>query len=329
MEKQKLILHNRLAPGDVVMLTAAVRDIHATYPDRFLTDVRTPFPELWENNPHITPLEDDDLEAKHIKCHYPLIHQSNQSGCHFVYGFIEYLNEQLDLKIKPTAVKGDIHLTDAERDRAGALERFGLVDQPYWIIVAGGKYDFTIKWWSHERFQEVVDEMADEIHFAQIGRTKHEYHPPLRGVTDLRNKTSLRDLIVLTHHADGVLCPVTLAMHLAAAVPVPEGAFPSRPCVAIAGGREPLHWEAYPNHQYVHTIGALKCCATGGCWKSRTVPLGDGHKFDSEGGLCVDVTPGGLARCMHLITPQVIARAIRLYPSHPALTAISTRALAH
>jgi hypothetical protein len=83
-------------------------------------------------------------------------------------------------------------------------------------------------------------------------------------------------------------------MHLAAAVEVrgkceayPRGMPRNRPCVVIAGGREPAQWEAYPHHQYIHTNGALRCCDNGGCWKSRTVPLGDGDKKDES--LCVDV----------------------------------------
>ena len=47
---QKLILKNLLSPGDIVALTAAVRDLHKCYPDQFITDVRTPCPHLWENN---------------------------------------------------------------------------------------------------------------------------------------------------------------------------------------------------------------------------------------------------------------------------------------
>lgn len=46
-----LILKNHLCPGDVVALTAAVRDLHRTHPGRYLTDVRTPFQALWEHNP--------------------------------------------------------------------------------------------------------------------------------------------------------------------------------------------------------------------------------------------------------------------------------------
>jgi hypothetical protein len=73
VKKQKLILANFQAPGDIVMLTAAVRDLHACYPGRFLTDVQTTCPELWENNPHVTPLDPADPEVRLIWCQYPLI----------------------------------------------------------------------------------------------------------------------------------------------------------------------------------------------------------------------------------------------------------------
>ena len=48
---RRLILRNFQSPGDIVMLTAAVRDLHLTYPGEFVTDVRTSCPELWESNP--------------------------------------------------------------------------------------------------------------------------------------------------------------------------------------------------------------------------------------------------------------------------------------
>jgi len=116
----------------------------------------------------------------------------------------------------------------------------------------------------------------------------------------------LRDLIRLVYYADGILCPVTLHMHLAAAVPLPPGRKRLRSCVVIAGGREPAHWEQYPGHHYLHTIGALECCATGGCWKSRTVPLGDGSKLDHPEALCRDVTSNGLPLCMEMITSRQV-----------------------
>ena len=111
----KLILRNYLSPGDIVMLTAAVRDLHQCYPGQFVTDVRTPYPQLWENNPYLTPLDEKDPEVKSIDCHYPLVQRSNQEPYHFIHAFIAFLNDQLQLNIKPTAFRGDIHVSDLER----------------------------------------------------------------------------------------------------------------------------------------------------------------------------------------------------------------------
>src|SRR6478609_5731553 len=107
---RKLLLKCGLSPGDIVMLTAAVRDLHRCYPGQFVTDVRTPCPQLWENNPYLSRIEDGDPGATRIDCHYPLIHRSNQAPYHFIHGFIEHLNGELGLRIQPTAFRGDIHL---------------------------------------------------------------------------------------------------------------------------------------------------------------------------------------------------------------------------
>lgn len=310
-ERRRLILRNGLSPGDIVMLTAAVRDLHACHPGRFLTDVRTPCPHLWENNPHITPLSEEDPGVEVIDCEYPLIHESNQTPYHFVHGFARFLGDRLGVEIRPTAHGGDLHVSDLEKSWYSQVREITGEDIPFWIVVAGGKRDYTIKWWDAARFQEVVDRFEGRILFVQVGEEGH-HHPPLRGVLDLRGKTDLRQLVRLVYHAQGVLCPVTLAMHLAAAVEV-KGGFPkSRPCVVVAGGREPVNWEAYPHHQFVHTLGALPCCDLGGCWKARTVPLGDGDEKDHPDQLCVDVV-GTLPRCMDMITPTEVARRIETY----------------
>jgi hypothetical protein len=80
----------------------------------------------------------------------------------------------------------------------------------------------------------------------------------------------------------------------------------------VAGGREPPHFTAYPHHQFIHTVGALKCCDNGGCWKSRTLPLGDGDEKDRPEELCVDVV-GSLPRCMDMIAADEVIRRIELY----------------
>ena len=304
------------------MLTAAVRDLHRSYPNQFCTDVRTGSPELWENNPYISALDTNDPQARVLECHYPLINACNQKRVHFLNGFIEYFNEQFGLGIKLTRFAGDIHLSDEEKCMPSVVEQITGSDVPYWIVVAGGKLDYTIKWWHFRRWQAVVDHFRGKILFVQIGE-RHHYHPALNGVLDLRGKTPLRELIRLVYHAQGVLCPVTMLMHLAAAVETKPGAAPDRPCVVVAGGREPPSWEAYPSHQFLHTIGKLPCCEMGGCWRSRSVPIGDGDEKDDPKNLCVDVIDN-LPHCMHLVTPEIVIASVEHYFENPQLTFLTS-----
>lgn len=88
---RKLILKHFLSPGDVVLLTAAIRDLHKCHPNEFLTDVRTSCPQLSENNPYLTTLDENDPEISIIECHYPLINESNARPFHFIHGFTQFL----------------------------------------------------------------------------------------------------------------------------------------------------------------------------------------------------------------------------------------------
>src|SRR5712692_10898492 len=112
---RKLILKSFLSPGDIVMLTAAVRDLHRCYPNQFVTDVRTLCLELWENNPYVTSLSEADPGVEFIECSYPLIDRSSEAACHCLHGFIDFFNTRLGLSIKPTAFKGDIHISELEK----------------------------------------------------------------------------------------------------------------------------------------------------------------------------------------------------------------------
>jgi hypothetical protein len=308
---RKLILKCRLAPGDIVMLTAAVRDLHLCHPGRFATDVRTVCSDLWQNNPYLTEISDTDPAAEALDCSYPLINKANHAPYHCLHGFIDFLNDHLKLAIRPTAFKGDIHLSEQEKAWYSQVQEHTKEVIPFWIVGAGGKYDVPIKWWSSSRYQEIIDHFRGKIQFVQVGQANH-HHPKLDGVIDLRGQTSLRELVRLVYHAQGVLCPVTALMHLSAAIETKPGAPRNRPCVVVAGGREPAHWEAYPDHQFIHTNGALSCCESGGCWKDRVVPLRDGDRRDSRQSRCVDVIER-LPRCMHMISSEDVIRRIEIY----------------
>jgi len=310
----QLILRTQLSPGDVLMLTAAVRDLHAAYPSRFATDVRTSAPALWRHNPYLTRLDETAADVEIVDAHYPLIQQSNTRPHHFIQGYVRFLEERLGVTIPLTRFCGDIHLSEDEKRLPCPTIEHGL-EGDFWILMAGGKYDFTTKWWNPASYQAVVDQLRGRVRFVQCGEQNH-WHPPLDGVLDLRGRTTLRQFVLLMHHAAGVLCPITFAMHLAAAVPTRAGRSPTRPCVVIAGGREPPHWESYPHHQFLHTVGALACSAQGGCWKSRCQPVGDGSLKDVTDVCEQPVQINAelrIPRCMELITAADVVRRIEWY----------------
>lgn len=306
---RKLILSNFTAPGDIVMLTVAIRDLHRRYPNMFQTDVRTHFPDLWLHNPYVTPLREDQGDVETIATEYPLRPIINTQPNHYVHAFPRLLNEKLGLSIEVTEFKGDIHLSEEEKEWFHFDDRG---PRPFWIIVAGGKMDATVKWWDYRRCQRVVDHFKGKIEFVQIGENER-LHPPLKDVVDLRGKTSVRELIRLMHHAQGVLTPNSFPMHLAAAVECRQDTPPIRPCVVVAGGKEPAHFVSYPNHQVIHTNGQLACCALGGCWRSRVHPLGDDPVRDSPAQLCLDVVDGKFPRCMDMISSEEVIRRIEGY----------------
>jgi Glycosyltransferase family 9 (heptosyltransferase) len=312
-----LILTCELSPGDVLMMTAAVRDLHLAYPGQFRTDIRSSADEIWENNPYVTPLDENGQSVRLIPMRYDLIHQSNHGPYHFIHGYVRHLEDELGLRVPVTDFRGDIHLSDLEKSWMSQVEEepIGWRDD-FWIIVAGGKYDFTAKWWDPRRFQQVVDHFEGRIQFVQCGEASH-WHPRLRGVIDLVGKTDLRQFVRLMYHAAGVVSPVTFAMHLAAAVEVKPGRAKNRACVVVAGGREPSQWEKYGHHRFLETNGALPCCDQGGCWKSRCQPVGDGDEKDSAANLCilpVHVAPElQIPKCMDLISAEDVIRAIELY----------------
>ena len=307
---RKLLLRNNLSLGDVVVCSAAIRDLHKAHPGKFITGYTGSCDKVFQHNPYIQ----NEPDAEEIKLEYPAIHKSNQRPRHFIEAYHEFLSSTLGVEIPVTEFKGDIHLTEDEKKWISQVHEILKFDAPFWIIVSGGNFDFTCKWWGHHNYQKVVDEMRDKVLLVHVGEKNH-HHPPLNGVVDLRGKTNVRQLIRLVHHSQGIVCPVTSLMHLAAAVPAKKGNPTNRACIVVAGGREPVSWEQYPSHQFMHTIGMLPCCQTGGCWKSRTVALNDGDGKDNS--LCaapVTISVGSqIPKCMDMITPTSVVANIYKY----------------
>lgn len=314
--QRKLILRITGSPSENVLMTAVVRDLHLCHPGCFAIDVRSLYPMVWEHNPYLVPLREDDPSTEVLELTEITSRLSADGTQHALHCFTIYLNSLLNLNVKLTALKGDIHLSEEEKSWTSQVAELVGKSVPYWIVVSGGSNEITTKLWEAERYQAVIDSFRDRIQFVQVGGGRH-YHPKLHGVIDFRGRTDLRQLIRLVYHAQGVLCPATLLMHLAAAVELDAQAR-NRACVVLAGGSQAVHKYCYPQHQIIHVVGALLCAGSGGCLRSRVFPLRDNTLHDSSNQLCIDVV-NQLPRCMDLIKPEEVVRRIEFYFQTDAL----------
>lgn len=299
-DQKRVILRNRLSPGDILVMSAAIRALKRAHPE-YKIDVDTPCNDIFSHNPNISLLNN---EGQVIDMHYhktlsgdgqSLDPGSGVSGRHFADGHRRHLEEVLGISIPNSGLVPEIFLTQDERLWPSPALGKGGYDGAYWVINAGSKNDFPLK--QYHRYQEVVDLMIDRVKFVQVGDKAHN-HPALKGVIDLRGKTNHRELFRLVYHAHGVLSCVSYPMHIAAAF--------QKPTVVVAGGREGTRWELYPNHRFLYTNGALPCCAYDGCWKS---------KLDECAAL-----KESYPLCMWLIEPRMIADAIDMYYQGGILT---------
>ena len=277
-----LLLKNHQSIGDVLTLTACVRDLKRWYPN-INVGVSTSCNALFENNPYITTTFPVGEPLIDVRMEYPLIHSLHERDVHFIHGFIDHLNDKFSLRVKLTEFKGDLHLSEKEKNWKPVLD-------PYWVMVAGGKSDFPAKIWKADAWQTVVNNITSNekgLKVVTIGGAEHKkHHPQLKGVVDMVGKTTIRQSLSLIYNSCGVVSPVTYAMHAAACF--------DKPAVIVAGGREHWFWEKYWNHHFLHTIGSLECCRDGGCWKSE----------------CDNRTVEGHQKCLELINPEEVARLI-------------------
>lgn len=325
-QPRRLILIHKRAPGDTAVMTALPRDIHAAHPGKFELAVDTNCMSLWENNPHVITTK--ELKARgpveHIKLTYGKgVRDQNFETVHFLSYFNRDFEVQTRVKVPLTLPYPDLHLSDVEKSAP-------LINGRYWAFLSGGKSDFTAKVWSTAHWQAAIAELqALGLGCVQIGGTdRGHWHPEVKNVRNLVGKTDLRDMMRVIYHADGVICGITSAMHLAAGL--------QKPCVVLAGGREAWWWEAYVRensglggpavaaklampHRFLHTIGLLDCCQRHGCWKNKVVKLHD------DPSVCKYpvIKPGqAVPKCLEMITPAHVVEAVMSYYEDKSLPPI-------
>ena len=303
--QKRLLLSCNLCPGDLMTLTAAVYSLHKQYPGEYLTEVQTTSgKDIFLNNPHCVAL--DGTPDKKLDMEYPLINQSNSKAYPFIHGYTHNLGEQLGIRLDLQTNRPHIYVSSEEIAEGNPIAKYVGHEIKFALINAGMKNDFTTKLWPTEYYQEVVDAMAGEITFLQIGSIEpNHYHPRLKNVVDLRGQTSQRELLLLGKWAEFGFGSVTFLQHIMAAW--------QKPYFCLLGGREGQTWTSYPLQHTFSMIGTLPCCKAGGCWKSRVLPLGDGHASDKS--LCENPVfsfNNPVAKCMSLIKPLDVVNRMRL-----------------
>lgn len=320
MTRRQLLFQNHRAVGDAIVLSAAIRDFKLAYPDIDIC-VSTEYPQLWIGNPYITELKAPVERVGLAAIQYVYKSKNNIEKIHYIQVFHRVIKDMLGLKVPLTVPRPDLHLTEAEKTNRPIAE-------PYWVVVAGTKRHATTKQWHVHRYQETVDRLRQNgLSFVQLGVTEDpvspvtHIHPKLTGVYDFVGKTTLRQMMQVIYHSDGVICPITAAMHMAAAF--------CKPCIVLAGGREEYSWAAYsadnpafaseeqahilPSHTFLSTVGQLDCCAKSGCWKSHVEPAGVAPFTPSNKTLCslpVLSSPMTVPRCLDLISVDNVVDAV-------------------
>lgn len=330
----RLVLNYRAGLGDIVLTTAIARSLHAAHPGKFDLYAHTSFPAVWSNNPYCKPTKQAvpganviDLKMAFHTILSNMHHQKKRMHC--LQGTRDAFTLLSRISVPLVKPHGDIFLTDEEKQP--------LISGKYWVIVAGGKLDMTVKHWQFSRWQTVVDELnARGIKVVQTGaHAANHWHPPLRnafsavGYTEESDsRYAERDLFSIIHGSEGVICGITGAMHIAAAL--------GKPCVVVGSASEEPWWEHYTDdygamgasepvtvpHTYLTAFGTLPCCTERACWKKKTIPLNNADIVEKGDKLCVDpirMIDQSVSACMMAIEPQQVVEAVLKHNPTPWL----------
>jgi len=285
----KIIFRQSQAPGDILTLTAAIRDFKKAYPNTRIC-MKTSACEIWENNPYVEEFEDADYD---LELNYPLINESNSCGKHMIHGFKEFIEQTFNIIIPLKEFKCDVHLSEEEKGWICQVEEEFGYKGDFWLFNCGSKGDFPLKQWPINKWADVIYKLKDQVQFVQVGSIEHKHDIiELDGVYNLVGKTNLRQLIRLAFHSKGAIGHVSMLNHLMSCW--------NKPSIVIAGGRETATWEAYNTSRYLNVIGSLDCCESGGCWKSKKEE-------------CSYINKNDFPLCMNKILPIDVIRAFRSF----------------
>lgn len=290
--RPKILLYFGYAPGDDLLSTAVLRELQKRGRDRLL--MVSDHKGLFEGNP-------DPAYVRPLWARYSRDHSTVSICRRFVriwggqFTRLEYAplagndrREQPSRHIiaemcTRAGISGAVSIRPyvalSDEEKATAAWSQGRI-----VIQSSGldaRHPMRNKQWSVERFQRVVDVLAGEFDFIQIGSSAD---PPLRGVKNLAGATTIRHSAAILYHARLYVGTVGFLMHLARAVECPS--------VIVFGGREAPWQSGYVCNYNIYS--EIPCSP---CWRSNTCD------FDR--------------RCMSNISVEDVVSAIRQMMERP------------
>lgn len=289
--RRKIIFMMSQGVGDAVAFTAAIRDLKLAHNYLDIT-ILTSHPDVFLNNPYakittfISNMADDDTECYIVDFRAPFWDYLQFGYPHFLGSFHKSIMYDTGLTYNPSSLIPDLHVTDQE---VKLIRQKFKLKKPYWVINSGYRapsegIDGTMKWWGVRNYQDVVNQLKNQMNFVQVGTTK-DVHTKLENVTSLIGKTTLRELICIIYDSNGTIGAISGHMHIAAAF--------NKPSVVIGGGFEDFMLTKYPKQRNIHSIGLLPCCRYSGCWSGNESVTCD-NKVD------------GVCKCLAIIKPSQV-----------------------
>lgn len=269
--------HTGLGVGDVLLVSGLIRAWRRVHDER--VGVLTLFPELFKNHPDVVWTFNERKYAQFVSnLQIPIIWRigsilnqwKNKYRIKATYPFpcwgkhlIEAMAESIELSLLSEEKRPFLYLTNTEKLRQNWASN--------WIVVQSSSTNYwTVnKHWVSGRMQGVVDELKrmgyDIVH---LGSKEDE---PLQNVTDLRDKTTLREAAAIMANAQLFVGLEGGLVHLAKSV--------GRQAVVIYTGYTLPEETGYADNINLRDPGA-----GGACWKREECE----HCLNSAKNITVD-----------------------------------------
>lgn len=271
--------------GDNIICTGAIRNVKAAHPGIIFARP-TVHPEIWNNNPDVLDVAGSTVPLPKIT-YGPLAEEQRGANGNVVEGFTKSLCQLLGIAPVPIVTRQPcLQLSDAEME---ATEKW------HGKIILNANCQKCSRSKGYPHWQQVCDILAKDFEIIQVGGNEpRDISPDLDGVTDMRGRTSIRDLFVMVRGSSLVLSPPSCISNIA-------GAFATLQIIVNAS-REPDRLLDYPNAVHISHVSRCGWGVSTGC----IVCTFDGRRR------CTDVvsrSSGQWSRCQWETSPDDIAAA--------------------